>query len=131
MQFSTALRNARGNVIETTIGTTPLLRIYTGSPPGVGNSASGDLLAELDLPSDWLAAASNGVKALAGSWAGTAEAAGTPGYYRILTSGGTQHIEGTCSLLGGGGELVLTNTAALAISDAVSVSSFQTTEGNA
>jgi hypothetical protein len=131
MQFAVALRNARADVIETNIGTSPLLRIYTGSPPGVAETASGDLLVEMTLPSDWLAAASGGVKALAGDWSDTATGAGVPGYYRILTSGAASRIEGTCSLFGGGGELVLTNTAAIAISDAVSVSSFQTTEGNA
>jgi hypothetical protein len=131
MQFAAALRNARADVIETNIGTLPLLRIYTGSAPGVANAASGSLLVEMTLPSDWLAAASAGVKALAGSWAGTAIAAGTPGYYRILTSGASARIEGSCSLLGGGGELVLSNTSAIAISDACSVASFSTTEGNA
>ncbi|HKY51710.1 MAG TPA: hypothetical protein VJP45_10680, partial [Candidatus Limnocylindria bacterium] len=69
MQLSVAVRNARLDAIETAIGTSPILRIRTGAPPAACATAdSGTVLAEMTLPSDWMAAAASGAKALVGSW---------------------------------------------------------------
>ena len=69
LQYSVAVRNAQLDVVESTIGTAPILRIRTGAAPATCATAdSGTVLSELTLPSDWMAAASNGSKALSGTW---------------------------------------------------------------
>ncbi|MGH7394525.1 MAG: hypothetical protein ACREJF_02835, partial [Candidatus Methylomirabilales bacterium] len=51
---------------------------------------AGTVLADMTLPSDWLAAASSGAKAQAGTWADTsADATGTAAHFRIYASDGT------------------------------------------
>lgn len=94
LQFATSLRNGWLDFIETHIGTAPKLQIRSGSPPAnCAAAASGTLLCEITLPSDWMAAASGGSKAKTGTWQGTAAATGTAGHYRILDSGGTTCFE--------------------------------------
>lgn len=132
VQFSVAVRNARLDAIETTVGTAPLFRILTGAPPAdCATAQSGTLLATLTLPSDWLNAASSGSKTLLGTWTGTAAAAGTAGYYRILDSGGTTcHEQGTITATAGGGDLTLDNTS-IASAQTISITTFTKTDGNA
>lgn len=129
-QYSTAARNARLDSLETTIGTAPILRVYTGSAPSApSDAATGTLLAEMTLPSDWMAAASGGTKALSGTWEDTsANADGTPGYFRIWDSGDTTtHIQGTAGV--GSGELDFQAT--FVTGQPITVTSFTLTEGNA
>lgn len=98
LQFSPGVRNARLDAIETTTGTAPKLRIYTGTPPSdCTQAATGTLLATLVLPSDWMAAASAGSKAILNQpWSGNAGTNGTAGYFRIWDSAlVTCHIQGT------------------------------------
>src|SRR5678815_2786518 len=98
VQLSTTARNNRLDTIETTIGTAPLLYLRTGAQPANCAAAdSGSLLATLTLPSDWLAAASSGSKAIAGGpWAGTGSGAGTAAHFRIKDSTATTcHIQGS------------------------------------
>jgi hypothetical protein len=112
-QFSTTVRNAWLDQIESTIGTAPILRIRSGTvPANCGTADAGTVLAEMTLPSDWLAAASGGSKALAGTWQdASANATGTAGHFRIYDSGGsTCHIQGTVTATGGGGDMTLDNT---------------------
>src|SRR6185369_9730171 len=99
LQESVAVRNARLDAIESTIGTAAKLQIRTGAPPAdCATADSGTLLAELTLPSDWLAAASSGSKAKSGTWSGTAVAAGTAGHFRVKDSAGTNTgMQGTCT----------------------------------
>ncbi len=95
-QYSDTLRNTWIASIESTLGTTPLTRIYTGSQPAtVGTTASGTLLWEGTGASDWLGAPSSGSASLSGVFTGTVIADGTPGYYRMTTSGGTAHEQGS------------------------------------
>lgn len=131
-QLSADARNDRLDALETTIGTSAVLRIFTGSPPAnCATASSGTELVEIELPSNWLADASSGSKALAGAWADTAAADGTAGYYRIFESTGTTcHIQGVCSASGGGGEMVLNNTS-ITTGQTVTVVSYTLTEGNA
>ena len=69
LQYSTTVRNAKLDAIETAIGTAAVLKIRTGSAPAnVATADSGTVLATLTLPSDWLAAASSGSKAKSGTW---------------------------------------------------------------
>lgn len=128
LQFQTALRNALLDTIETDIGTSPILRTYTGSAPGIANAVTGTLLYEITCPSDWAAAASGGSKARSGTWQDTsADASGTPGYFRLLTSGATAKIEGTAGVASGD----LSHDATISLGGTVTVSTFTLTAGNA
>ena len=102
IKYSTAVRNAQLDAIETVIGASPKLRILTGSDPANCAAAqTGTLLAELTLPSDWAANAASGAKGLLGSWSGTVVADGTAGYYRILDNAATTcHEQGTIGTTG-------------------------------
>ena len=90
------------------------------------------LLAEMTLPSDWMAAASSGSKALSGTWQdASANATGTAGHFRLYDSGGTTcHAQGTVTATGGGGDLTLDNTS-IASGQSVTITSFTITAGNA
>lgn len=97
LQYSTTVKNARLDAVETAIGTSPILKIRTGAPPANCAAAdSGSVLASPTLPSDWMAAASGGAKAKSGTWEDTsADATGKPSHFRIYDSGGTTcHIQG-------------------------------------
>ena len=82
------------------------------------------------LPADWLAAASSGAKAKAGTWEDTsADADGTAAHFRIYASDGTTaHIQGTVGQ--GSGDLQLDNVV-LATGQTVTITSFTITDGNA
>lgn len=97
-QFSVAVRNASLDAIETTIGASPTLEIRTGAPPANAAAAdTGTLLASMVLPSDWMAAASAGAKALAGTWQDpAADASGRGSHFRIK-QGATCHTQGLVS----------------------------------
>lgn len=133
LQYSVTVRNAQLDQIESTVGTAPLLRIYTGAPPAdCATAASGTLLAEMTLPSDWMAAAAAGAKAKSGTWQdASANNAGTAGYWRLYDSGGTTcHAQGTVTATGGGGDLTLDNTS-IAAAQSVTINTFTITAGNA
>ena len=128
MQLSTTQRTNRLSNLTSNIGTSAKLKIYTGSAPGVGNSATGTLLSTISLPSSaWTV--SSGVATLSGTWQDTSAAAsGTPGYWRITDStGATIYAEGTAGV--SGGELSFTTTVSLG--GTVSITAFTLTEGNA
>jgi len=130
-QFSTAARNAALDAIETTIGTAPTLTIRTGTVPGNCAAArTGTVLATITLPSDWMAAASGGSKALAGTWQdAAADATGTAGHFSI-DQGGTCHMQGTITATGGGGDMTLDNTS-ISSGQQFNVTSFTITAGGA
>jgi hypothetical protein len=133
VQFSTTVRNARLDAIETAVGTTPILRIRTGAAPANCAAAdAGAVLAEATLPSDWAAAASGGTKAKSGTWEDlSANATGTAAHWRLYDSTGTVcHAQGTCSASGGGGDLELSTTS-IVTGDVFSVTAWTFTEGNA
>ena len=132
-QFSTTVRNARLDAIETAIGTSAILKIRTGAAPAnCGTADSGTVLATLNLPSDYMANAASGSKAKSGTWEDTsADATGTAGHFRIYDSGGTTcHIQGDVTATGGGGALTLDNTS-IATGQDVVITSFTITDGNA
>lgn len=132
-QFSTAARNASLDAIETTIGTSPILRIRTGAPPADCAAArTGTVLATMNLPADWLAAAAAGAKGLLGTWQDTAaDAAGTAGHFEIMNSGGTVcHIQGTVTATGGGGDMEIQNTS-IAVGQSITVTAFTINAGGA
>ena len=129
-QFATSARNAALDAIEMDTGTSAILKIRSGAAPASCATAdSGTVLATLNLPSDWLAAASSGSKSKSGTWEDTsADATGTAGHFRVYKSDGT-----TCQIQGsvtatGGGDMTLDNTS-IASGQAVTISSFTITAG--
>jgi sulfur carrier protein ThiS len=132
VQFDVSVRNARLDAIETVIGASPKLQLRTGAQPAnCAATATGTLLAELTLPSDWWAAASNGSKVLAGSWSVAGIAAGTIAHYRLLNSAGTTCFEqGSVTMTGGGGDLTLDNTS-IAVDQNATITTWTKTDGNA
>lgn len=133
VQLSTAVRNARLDAIETTIGTSAVLKIRTGAQPANCAAAdSGTVLATLNLPSDWMAAASSGAKAMTGTWSDpSADATGTAAHYRLYASDGTTcGAQGSVTATGGGGDLTVDNTS-FATGQSFSITAFTFTDGNA
>lgn len=133
IQHSVAVRNARLDAIESTIGTAPILEIRTGAQPAnCAASDSGTLLASITLPSDWMAGAASGSKAKSGTWQdSSANATGTAGHFRIKDSGGTTcHQQGSVTVTGGGGDLQVDNTS-FATGQSFTVTAYTLTEGNA
>jgi hypothetical protein len=129
LQFSTGYRNAMLDQFETTTGTSAILEIRSGAAPANCAAAdSGTLLASLTLPSDWMAAAASGSKALSGTWQdASANASGTAAHFRIKDSGGTTtHMQGTVTATGGGGDMTLDNTS-IASGQSVTITSFTLT----
>jgi hypothetical protein len=133
LQLSVAVRNAMADAAETAIGTSPILKIRTGAPPANCAAAdSGTVLATVNLPADWLSAASSGSKSKLGTWEDlSADATGTAGHFRIYDSGGTTcHWQGTVTATGGGGDMTVDNTS-FAAGQKFTVTSFTFTMDNA
>lgn len=134
LQLAVSTRNARLDAIETDIGVSPILKIWTGAMPANCAAAdSGTQLASPTLPSDWMAAAASGSKAMLGTWQdASADAAGTAGYFRIYVGpGGTVcKMQGTVTATGGGGDLTVDN-AVFAAGQVFNITSFTLTDANA
>lgn len=133
VQFSVAVRNAMLDAIESTIGTSAVLKIRTGAvPANCATADSGTVLATLSLPSDYFAAASSGSKAKSGTWQdSSADATGTAAHFRLYASDGTTcHSQGTVTATSGGGDLEVDNTS-FASGQPFTVTSWTWTAGNA
>jgi hypothetical protein len=129
---SDAVANAELDAIETAIGTSAVLKIRSGAAPAnISDADSGTVLATLSLPSDWMAAASGRSKAKSGTWQDTsADAAGTAAHWRIYASDGTtQHLQGSVTATGGGGDLTVDNVV-FAAGQNFTINSFSITAGN-
>jgi hypothetical protein len=130
VQYSTAVRNAMLDAIESTIGTSARLKFFTGAVPA--NCAAADpagLVATIVCPSDWMAAASGGTKVLAGSWSVAASGSGTAISYRIYDSGSAVcHEQGTVGT--SGTDIVLDNNV-MAAAQVVTITAKTITAGNA
>jgi hypothetical protein len=119
------------DAIETAHGTSPILTIRTGAQPANCAAAnSGTVLATVNLPADWMAAATGGTKGIAGGpWQDlTADAAGTAAHYRIHTNPGNV-CEQQGSVGVGTGDLQLDNNV-LALGQPVSITAWTFTAGN-
>lgn len=133
VQFSTTVRNAELDAIETAIGTSAILKIRSGAQPANCAAAdSGTVGATLNLPSDYFSAASSGAKGLLGTWQDTsADASITAAHWRLYASDGTTcHAQGTVTATGGGGDLTL-DSVTLTAGQSVTVTAFTLTAGNA
>lgn len=102
IKYGVELANTILDAWETAIGASPTIKIFTGSPPAnCATADSGVVLATIALPSDWMAAASGGTKAKAGTWQdASADNNGTAGYYRLYTSGAVCVEQGTVGTAG-------------------------------
>lgn len=133
LQHSVELRNARLDSVETIAGTAPILELRSGAlPANCAAADAGTLLASITLPSDWAAAASGGSKAKSGTWEDlSADAAGTIVHFRLKKSDGVTCVQqGDVTATGGGGSMTVQNTS-VAIGQAVRVTSYTLTDGNA
>jgi hypothetical protein len=131
IQYSVAVNNAQLDSKETTIGTAPMMRLFTGSmPANCAASSTGTKLTEDLLPSDWMNDAASASKTKKGTWTLNGVAAGTAGYFRVFdTTGTTCHMQGTVTATGGGGDMTLDNTS-IASSQVVTVNTFTINSGN-
>lgn len=122
------LRDAMLDAITTRAGNAALLRIYSGSRPATGGTAT-TLLAELTCGTPFAAAAVNGVLTLGAiTQDASANATGTATWFRIVQSDGTTFVlDGDVGT--SGSDLNLTTTSIVA-TQPVSVTSFVITEGN-
>ena len=131
VQLSVAARNARLDSIETTIGTSAVMKIFSGSAPvNCAAADSGTVLATINLPSDWMAAASGGSKAKSGTWEDlSADNSGTAGHFRVYDSGVTTcHIQGT---VGTSGTDMTVSSTSFTAGQSFTVNTFTLTDGNA
>lgn len=128
LQFSETVQNAMLDALETAVGTTAILKVFTGAAPATCATAnSGTVLVTATLPSDWMANASGGTKAKAGTWedlSADAGTASTPGHFRIYANDGTTcHWQGTAGV--GSGDMSFNGT--ITAGQAVTVTSFTLT----
>jgi hypothetical protein len=131
--LSLRVRQARNNVVETTIGASPTLRIRSGAmPANTAAARTGTVLATIALPADWLTNAdASAIKSLSGTWSdNSADAAGTMGYFDIEGTGAVIDMQGTVTATGGGGDMEVDNTV-VAAGQAFSVTAFSLSEPNA
>lgn len=128
LQYSVTLRTDQVAALNTAIGASGSLKIFSGAEPA--NCAAADptgLLCTITLPSTPFTAASGAVT-LAGTWSGTASAAGTAASFRIYDGSAVCHLQGSVGM--GTGDLSLVNTS-IAATQPVQVTAFTVTAGNA
>ena len=127
LAYVTTLRNSRLDQITSAIGNAGLLRIYDGTRPATGGTAT-TLLAELTGGTPWASTASSGqVTANSITADASANAGGVATWHRWTTSGGTAVVDGNVGT--SGSDLNLTTTT-IVLAQPVSVSSYVITEGN-
>jgi hypothetical protein len=106
VRMADALKNTMLDAYETAYGTSPKVKIYTGSVhASIGTAPAGTWLVTVNAPSDWQSAAASGSKALTGTWSGTAVATGTAGCYTFTKSDDTILEDGAIST-----DMTLNNT---------------------
>ena len=127
--MASGLRNARLDAITTFAGGSCKLRIYNGTRPATGGTAT-TLLAELTCNATFAPAASGGTLTLNSITSdASADATGTATWARIVKSDGTTHVL-DCSVGTSGADINL-NTTSIVSGASVSVTSAVFTEGNA
>lgn len=129
--YTTLLKDAQLDALDTYAANAALLRIYDGTPPASANAAlsSNTLLAELTMGSPPFGAAASGtLTAAAITQDSSANATGTASFFRIYKADGTTVVcQGAVST--SGSDLNL-NTTSIVSGAAVSVSSLVITGGN-
>jgi hypothetical protein len=129
--MNVTLRNAWLDAITTAAGASALLRIYNGSRPATGGTAT-TLLAQLTCNSTFAPGASSGVLTLNSIASATsALATSTATWFRIVQSNGSTHVfDGSVSTVAAGtGDLQLDSTS-IVTGGTVAISSATITAGN-
>jgi hypothetical protein len=124
-QFGVTLRNNQVSQIQTTIGASGILKVFSGSEPA--NCAASDptgLLATIALPATFLTS-TGGVTTIAGVWSVNATGAGNAQSFRMYDGSAVCHVQGNTTT-----DLVLNNTS-IAVGQPVTVTAFTVTAGNA
>lgn len=126
--YATGVRNAKLDAITTFAGNGAKLRIYSGSRPATGGTAT-TLLAELTCGTPFASASASGVLTLSTiTNDASADATGTATWFRIVKSDGTTHVmDGN---VGTSGSDLNLNTTSIVAGGPVAVSSFTITDGN-
>lgn len=126
--YNVTLRNAQLDAITTFAGAGAKLRIYDGTRPATGGTAT-TLLAEFTLGSPFAPAASAGVLSPTLPSNTTGAAAATATWFRVVKADGTTHVvDGSAGT--SGTDLIL-NTAAITVGVTVAVTAFTISRGNA
>jgi hypothetical protein len=127
--YASGLRNAQLDAITTFAGNSGKLRIYNGTRPATGGTAT-TLLAELTCNATFAPAASGAVLTLnAITQDASADATGTATWFRLVKSDGTTHVlDGD---VGTSGSDLNLNSTSITSGATVSVTSFTITAGNA
>jgi hypothetical protein len=135
LQLSVPVRNAMLDAIETAVGAAPVIEFRTGAlPANCAAASTGNLLSRDAIPSDWMAAASGGTKAKAGTWTLTGLAniaTSNIGHWRMFQTGSPDVCvaQGDVTATGGGGAMEVDNIS-LAAGQGVTVNSFTLTAPN-
>lgn len=130
LKYAVSLKNAKLDAITTQIGTSGLLRGYSGTQPTNPDTAlSGNTqLFECALSSTAAAGASGGVwTANAITADSSADATGTLSFISLLTSGGTRKIDMDAGTSGASANF---NTLSIVSGAQVSISAATLTSGN-
>jgi hypothetical protein len=131
LQYSVTVRNAKLDAVETATGASAVLKIRSGSAPANCAAAdAGTVLATINLPSDWMDAATGGTKSKAGTWTdASADATGTAGHFRLYASDGTTcHAQGT---VGTSATDMIVDSTSFTSGQSFTVTAFTLTAGNA
>lgn len=127
-KYNVTLRNAQLDAITTFAGNGAKLRIYDGTQPATGGTAT-TMLAEFTLGTPFAAGAASASLSPTLPANTTGAAAGTAAWFRIVKSDGTTHVlDGSAGT--SGTDLVL-NTASITVGVTVSITAFTITRGNA
>lgn len=127
LAYSTTIRNEMLDRITANVGASGFLRIYDGTRPATGGSAT-TLLAELTGNATFAPGAASAVLTLNSiTQDSSANATGTATWFRWVTSGGTFCVDGNVGT--SGSDLNLTTTSIVS-GQPVSVTSWTITEGN-
>lgn len=126
--MAVAVRNAMLDAITTQAGASALLRIYDGTRPATGGTAT-NKLAELTCNATFAPASSGGVLTLNAITNANALLTGTATWFRLVKSDGTTII--TDGNVGTSGSDLNLNTTSIVSGGPVAVSSFTITAGNA
>jgi hypothetical protein len=124
-QYGATLRNNQVSQIQTTVGASGTLIIFSGAEPA--NCAAADptgVLATIALPAAFLTS-SGGVTTIAGSWSVAASGTGTAASFRMKDGSAVCHVQGNTTT-----DLVLNNQS-ITSGQTVTVTSFSVTAGNA
>jgi len=129
LAFDTSIRNAQVDAHTTRAGASALLRIYDGSRPATGGTAT-TKLAELTCNATFAPSGVSGVLTLNAIASDTsADATGTATWFRIVKADGTTFVmDGN---VGTSGSDLNLNSTSITAGGSVAVTSFTITAGNA